>query len=92
MLRTYLQASQKLRVPLTRAYAIKDSHSHQKPSSQGHATSKDDKDHNIQSKAVKEGMEERKNAGPPKGEKKETHSKAPGPVIGMQDERGGKNE
>jgi hypothetical protein len=49
MLRLSLQPVARLRAPLTRAYAVKDEHNHEKPTSQGHVTEKNDGKRNIQS-------------------------------------------
>lgn len=73
----------------TRAY-VHDPFQSQKPSSQSHATEKTDPSRNVQSEAVDKGMKAKKNPGPDEGQKKrpEDTTRAPGPVIGMQDERG----
>lgn len=61
-----------------------------KPTSETHATEKTDKRLNVQSDAVGKGMQEKKDSGLESGKKQkpEDTTRAPGPVIGMQDERG----
>ncbi|BFZ58051.1 hypothetical protein PYCC9005_005109 [Savitreella phatthalungensis] len=95
MLRT---SSKVFRAAGSRGFAVKDPFPKQKDSSQGHATSKKETDLggqglDNQSDQVMRGKADRKEAQDtiPTGRKQspEDSTKAPGPVIGMQDERGG---
>lgn len=74
----------------TRSY-VSDPFNSQKPTSEKHATEKDDKHLNVQSDAVAKGQKDKQEAGIEGGKKQrpEDTTRAPGPVIGMQDERGG---
>lgn len=69
---------------------VSDPFNKSKPTSETHATEKTDPENNVQSDAVDKGMKEKKNATAHGGTKKtpEDTTRAPGPVIGMQDERG----
>jgi hypothetical protein len=72
-------------------FYVSDPFNSQKPMSETHATEKTDPQRNVQSDAVDKGMKEKKNAQgrePGQKQKPEETTRAPGPVIGMQDERG----
>lgn len=83
--------TQTLRVSnLTQSYRFVHDGIKGKPTSEGHATEKTHKHLNAQSDAVGKVMKEKKEAGIEGGKKQtpEKTTKAPSPVLGMQDERG----
>lgn len=80
MLRTMISRRTPATLAFRRAY-VSDPFNSSKPTSQKHATEKDNKSLNIQSDAVEKGMNDKKNAEPSTGQKKrpEDTTRAPGP-------------